>query len=163
MRTKRAPAEEERISDRTRQGAGRGRLGTPVDLGRNRIWQQSGANAAVLAGNGTFGSGADGGDATQTPVADPDAIAFDQQGTVYFAEYSSKRIRKILNGRSYQPGSVPLQQSRISRAGDRQLRAASGDESVRPASIRWRETSAVAPIRFPILTERRSTVPEICM
>src|SRR5258706_6887648 len=63
----------------------------------NRIWQMSGSNATVLAGNGTFGSGADGGDATQTPIADPDAIAFDQQGTVYFTEYSSKRVRKILN------------------------------------------------------------------
>jgi uncharacterized protein (TIGR03437 family) len=63
----------------------------------NRIWQLSGSNATLLAGNGTFGSTGDGSDPTQAMIGDPDAIAFDLQGTVYFTEYIPEHVRKIFS------------------------------------------------------------------
>ena len=63
----------------------------------NRIWQLTDAQIAPFAGNGTFGSNGDGTDATTASIADPDAILVDPQNTIYFTEYSTGRIRKILN------------------------------------------------------------------
>lgn len=65
--------------------------------GGNRIWQLSNGLIAPIAGNGVFGSSGDGADATQSTIADPDSILVDSQGVVYFMEFSTGRLRKILN------------------------------------------------------------------
>jgi uncharacterized protein (TIGR03437 family) len=64
----------------------------------NRIWQYANSALTLLAGNGTFGSSGDGADAATATLANPEAIAFDQQGALYFTEYSVAKVRKILNG-----------------------------------------------------------------
>src|SRR5262249_19232562 len=45
---------------------------------------------------GTFGSNGDGTDATSASIADPDTILVDQNN-VYFTEFSTGRVRKVLN------------------------------------------------------------------
>jgi len=64
----------------------------------NRIWQYANSALTLLAGNGTFGSSGDGVDAASATLANPEAIAFDQQGAMYFTEYSAAKVRKIQNG-----------------------------------------------------------------
>ena len=64
----------------------------------NRIWQFANSALTPLAGNGTLGSSGDGVDAGSAMLANPEAIAFDQQGALYFTEYSAAKVRKILNG-----------------------------------------------------------------
>jgi uncharacterized protein (TIGR03437 family) len=65
--------------------------------GGNRIWQLSNNLITPIAGNGTFASTGDGTDAVQASIADPDSILVDAQNTIYFTEFSTGRIRKILN------------------------------------------------------------------
>jgi uncharacterized protein (TIGR03437 family) len=64
----------------------------------NRIWQVSNGSISVLAGSGAFASTGDGADAQQAALADPDDILVDSQGTIYFTEFSTGRVRKIVNG-----------------------------------------------------------------
>ncbi|HLX43438.1 MAG TPA: hypothetical protein VKR43_08385 [Bryobacteraceae bacterium] len=64
----------------------------------NRIWQFANSALTVLAGSGTLGSSGDGVDAASASLANPEAIGFDQQGALYFTEYSAAKVRKILNG-----------------------------------------------------------------
>ena len=72
--------------------------GTLVISAGNYLWQYANSALTVLAGNGTQASSADGSNATSAPLANPEAIAFDQQGTLYFTEYSAGKVRKITNG-----------------------------------------------------------------
>ena len=66
--------------------------------GGNRIWQISNGLISPIAGNGAFASTGDGTDALQASIADPDSLLVDPQGTIFFTEYSTGRVRKYLNG-----------------------------------------------------------------
>ncbi len=60
------------------------------------LWQlSSGTTLTVLAGNGLNASNGDGSDPLSASIADPDAIALDTQGTIYFTEYKPERVRKL--------------------------------------------------------------------
>lgn len=71
----------------------------------SRIWQKTGTNLTMLAGNGTVGSSGDGLDPTQAAIGDPEALAVDPAGSVYFPEYTFATVRK-LSGNNI---STPLQ------------------------------------------------------
>jgi uncharacterized protein (TIGR03437 family) len=64
----------------------------------DRIWQFANSALTALAGSGTFGSSGDGVDAASANLANPEGIGFDQQGSLYFTEYTAAKVRKILNG-----------------------------------------------------------------
>ncbi len=64
----------------------------------NRIWQVLNGVISPVAGNGAFASTGDGTDALTASIADPDSLLLDAQGTIYFPEFSTGRIRKLLNG-----------------------------------------------------------------
>src|SRR5579883_1291796 len=64
----------------------------------SRIWQLSSENLTALAWNGTNGSNGDGADPLSASISDPDAIALDSSGSVYFTEYAEQRVRKLANG-----------------------------------------------------------------
>ena len=74
----------------------------------SRIWQLNSGNLTALAGNGTNGSNGDGADPLSASISDPDAIALDSAGTVYFTEYATQRVRKVANGSI----STPLDMNR---------------------------------------------------
>ena len=78
----------------------------------SRIWQMTGTNLTLLAGNGTVGSSGDGLDPTQAAIGDPEALAVDAVGSIYFPEYAFATVRK-LSGANI---STPLQLS-LSRFG----------------------------------------------
>lgn len=61
----------------------------------NRIWSYSGGNVNALAGNGSNGSSGDGADPLSASLGDPDQIAYDSQGAMYFTEFAFGRIRKL--------------------------------------------------------------------
>ncbi len=71
----------------------------------SRIWSMTGTNLTLLAGNGTIGSSGDGLDPTQASIGDPEALAVDPTGSIYFPEYSFQTVRK-LSGANI---STPLQ------------------------------------------------------
>ena len=73
-----------------------GPLGQLLISAGNRIWQLSGGALIVLAGNGILGSSGDGIDASQASIANPEAIALDPQGAIYFTEYTTARVRKLV-------------------------------------------------------------------
>src|SRR5262249_39539645 len=64
----------------------------------NRIWQISNGLISPVAGSGVFASNGDGTDALTASIADPDCLLLDPKNTIYFTEYSTGRIRKVLNG-----------------------------------------------------------------
>lgn len=49
----------------------------------------------VIAGTGTCGYGGDGGPATAATLDDPNGLAFDAAGNLYFADSNNQRIRRI--------------------------------------------------------------------
>jgi uncharacterized protein (TIGR03437 family) len=53
---------------------------------------------STIAGNGTAGSGGDGGSATSAPLHSPQGIAVDGSGNVYIADTQNARVRKITGG-----------------------------------------------------------------
>jgi hypothetical protein len=50
---------------------------------------------AVVAGTGTCGFSGDGGPAVTAQLDDPNGIAFDAAGNLYFADSNNQRIRRI--------------------------------------------------------------------
>ncbi len=64
----------------------------------NRIWQLSGGTLKAVAGNGANGSDGNGGDPLAASISDPDAIAFDVNGTPYFTEFAPERVRELTGG-----------------------------------------------------------------
>jgi len=53
---------------------------------------------STIAGNGTAGSGGDGGASTSAQLHSPQGIAVDASGNVYVADTQNARVRKISNG-----------------------------------------------------------------
>lgn len=74
----------------------------------SRIWRYSGGNLTALAGNGSNGSNGDGSDPLSASISDPDAIALDSTGTLYFTEFAFQRVRKLAAGSI----STPLDMTR---------------------------------------------------
>ncbi|MBP6823141.1 MAG: hypothetical protein KA368_16450, partial [Acidobacteria bacterium] len=67
------------------------------DVTNNRIRKITAADGKIstIAGNGQAGSTGDGGPATAASLNFPYGLVVDKNGDVYFAEFSSNRIRKI--------------------------------------------------------------------
>ncbi len=65
--------------------------------GANRIRRISRASGLIrtVAGTGKFGFWGDGGPATEADLANPGAMAFDRNGTLYFCDRANNRIRAI--------------------------------------------------------------------
>ncbi len=53
---------------------------------------------STIAGNGTSGSGGDGGVATSAQLNFPSGMAMDSSGNLYIADYNNHRIRKVTSG-----------------------------------------------------------------
>jgi uncharacterized protein (TIGR03437 family) len=69
-----------------------------VDAANLRVRKVSGGVITTVVGNGTYGSGGDGGPATSAAFTDPDGVAVDSAGNLYIADYGYNRIRKVSNG-----------------------------------------------------------------
>ena len=50
---------------------------------------------SIVAGTGTCGYSGDGGSATRAEINDPNGIAFDSSGNLYFADSNNHRVRRI--------------------------------------------------------------------
>ncbi|RAJ96008.1 putative secreted protein (Por secretion system target) [Larkinella arboricola] len=67
-----------------------------ADLDNQRIRKvSSGGIITTVAGNGTYGSGGDGGPATSAGIGSPYGVAVDKQGNLFIADGSNNRIRKV--------------------------------------------------------------------
>src|SRR5580704_4440238 len=91
--------------------AGKARLNTPTgvatdilgntyfaDTANNRIRKVTSATKGAIttvAGNGSFGSGGDGGLATSAQLADPTGVAVDSVGDIFIADTLNNRIREV--------------------------------------------------------------------
>jgi len=69
-----------------------------ADWQNYRVRMISGGIIKTVAGNGTAGSGGDGGPATAAQLYHPKAIAVDQTGGLYIADTYISTIRKVSNG-----------------------------------------------------------------
>ncbi|MBI2214825.1 MAG: hypothetical protein HYU52_14355 [Acidobacteria bacterium] len=67
---------------------------------RNRVWRVHPADGRLrlIAGNGEFGSGGDGGSALSASFGTVNGIAVDHVGAVFVADQTARRIRRIANG-----------------------------------------------------------------
>jgi len=62
----------------------------------------------TIAGNGTAGFSGDGGAATAARLNNPEGIAIDRDGNIYFSEFYNHRVRKLSKGPAgYIMGSMP--------------------------------------------------------
>ena len=67
-----------------------------ADAGNDRIRRvDQNGTIATVAGNGTEGTEGDGGPATAAELTTPDAITLDAAGTLYIAEHSAHRVRRV--------------------------------------------------------------------
>ncbi|HUO83690.1 MAG TPA: hypothetical protein VM534_01125, partial [Thermoanaerobaculia bacterium] len=65
-------------------------------IARNRVWRiDSGGRLRIVAGNGSYGFGGDGGPATQAPLNNPTGIAIDAEKQLFIADRNNERIRKV--------------------------------------------------------------------
>lgn|GEM_PF-5976585 len=63
--------------------------------GSSAVWAQCTGIITTIAGNGSFGSSGDGGDATSASLAYPNGVAVDGSGNLYISDYGNNRIRKV--------------------------------------------------------------------
>ncbi len=61
----------------------------------NYLWQLNSGALTALAGNGVNASNGDGSEPLSASIANPDAMALDTQGSIYFTEYSTEQVRKL--------------------------------------------------------------------
>lgn len=61
----------------------------------NRIWRSQNGVITVFAGTGVGGFSGDGGPATAAKLAEPQDVAVGPDGSVYIAEWSNHRIRRV--------------------------------------------------------------------
>jgi subtilase family serine protease/sugar lactone lactonase YvrE len=67
-----------------------------ADLSNQRVRKVDAAGViTTVAGNGTFGFSGDGGLATSARLASPASVAVHSNGTLYFADLSNQRIRRV--------------------------------------------------------------------
>jgi sugar lactone lactonase YvrE len=67
-----------------------------ADAYNNRIRRVNAAGIiTTVAGNGSWGSGGDGGSAVSAQLANPSGIAVDGNGNIYIADYTNSKIRKV--------------------------------------------------------------------
>jgi len=67
-----------------------------ADPGNERVRRIDGnGTITTVAGNGTEGTDGDGGPATAAELTTPDTIAVDDKGTLYIAEHSGSRVRRV--------------------------------------------------------------------
>jgi hypothetical protein len=61
----------------------------------NYLWQLSSGTLTAVAGNGVNASNGDGSNPLSASIANPDAMALDTQGSIYFTEYAPEQVRKL--------------------------------------------------------------------
>lgn len=67
-----------------------------ADKGNHRIRKVSVSGIiTTVAGNGSYGSGGDGGQATSASLANPAGVVVDGSGNVYIADSQNNRVRKV--------------------------------------------------------------------
>jgi len=68
-----------------------------ADYGNSVVWMVSAStgNISVVAGTGTSGNGADGGQATATELNHPSGVAIDKLGNLYISDTGNGRIRMV--------------------------------------------------------------------
>ena len=67
-----------------------------ADQGNHRIRKITPAGSiTTVAGNGSYGSGGDGGQATAASLANPTGVAIDGNGNLYIADSQNNRVRKV--------------------------------------------------------------------
>jgi hypothetical protein len=68
-----------------------------ADQGNNRVRKVDASTGIIstIAGNGTYGSGGDGGPATNAQLAQLRGIAVDRAGNVFISDFRNNRIRKV--------------------------------------------------------------------
>ncbi|HXB71804.1 MAG TPA: BACON domain-containing carbohydrate-binding protein [Candidatus Acidoferrales bacterium] len=69
-----------------------------ADENNHRIRKVSNGVITTVAGNGTLGFSGDNGPAASAQMALPRSLAVDSAGSLYFADFSNARIRKVSNG-----------------------------------------------------------------
>ena len=83
------------IADRNPVSAGIGATIIANGGGCRIIRVRSDQSVSVIAGTGTCGFSGDGGPAVSAQLDDPNGIAFDSAGNLYFADSNNHRIRRI--------------------------------------------------------------------
>lgn len=75
------------------------KAGNLLILGNNRIRRVDAVTGIIttVAGDGSLGFSGDGGPALNASFAMPDKLAIDDQGNIYVADMSNRRIRKVAN------------------------------------------------------------------
>ena len=69
-----------------------------ADWGNTRIRRVSNGIITTVAGNGTVGSGGDGGPAVNAQLSSQPAIAIDPTGALYIADGQNDRVRRVSSG-----------------------------------------------------------------
>lgn len=71
-----------------------------ADTGDNRVRMLDATTGIIstVAGDGSLGSGGDGGPASQAQLTAPEGLALDAQGNLFVADSGSERIREVTNG-----------------------------------------------------------------
>jgi sugar lactone lactonase YvrE len=69
------------------------------DSGNNRVRRVDHATGIIttVAGNGTRGSGGDGGPATKAELKAPKGVSVDTSGNLFIADYGNRRVRRVDN------------------------------------------------------------------
>lgn len=65
------------------------------EAGTDRVRKVTRGVLTTVAGSGQEGFAGDGGKATEAKLNQPHALAFDQHGNLYIADYANRRVRKV--------------------------------------------------------------------